>query len=644
MRRYAVKGIVLLFVAAAFFAQAQVEISEGFEGKLPDLHRYQASYTSDVSRAHSGARSLRVTPTKDSGGAYFRLDGRLDFSSGYEYTLWVNASKDNAANVYISASDGKRRYTVSNVRGGVAGKWVQLRGVVRANQWQSADREFMLALSASGDCWFDDVTLRKADIPDPPIDVWPQLEAQLRMAADQCAVTLRRGQRLTLKAAQGAFAPAIGYAKVLPVTAPAIVIPAEGLLMFAVDVEEPVYVEGTVELEPDADLRPGLRAYVLADDTLIGAPMVKAATWSNIDNRLTQPAPDIQGEKPARVVKLTEWRLEKGRHYLTVAGAHMRPAGVFHALELRSAERSVEPPLYTFALFADTHLGAGRPEWMNIKMDEPAIEELGKSLRQLREEGVAFAFIAGDMTDGGRRPQIESLAQSIRSGGLPVYGCIGNHEAFTADARAILHEVIPELFPGNQTQYMLNKPPLRFLVLDGAWWRDQDDNVLDVYDRAKVTRMAAKPSEVDWLRRMLAEDIRTPTLVMWHFPFYNRGGASSCGYQLGKPKIWDPEVLELLGAAPNVVATLNGHMHFTSVDMHNNIVCLQNASYAEWPHLYRVLRVYPDRIEWEMRQVHNRGFVSEGALPAKALTWMISTCEGDLGGTVRLSPLEKKIF
>jgi len=643
VRGYAVTGMVLLFAHTVFLAQAQVDISEGFEGKLPDLHVYQATYTSDISRVHSGVCSLRVTPTKDSGGAYFRLDGRLDFSSDYEYTLWVNASANNAAQVYISASDGRQRYTVSSVRGGVAGQWVQMRGVVRAKQWRPADRGFMLALrTTSGDCWFDDVTLRKVDIPDPPIVVWPCLEAQLRAAAEQHAVALRRGQRLTLKAAQGAFAPAIGHAKVLPVTASSVAIPAEGLLMFAVDVEEPVYVEGTVELEPDIDLRPGLRAYVLSDDTLVGAPMVKVATWRNIDNRETNPAPDIQGERPATVVKLTEWLLEKGRHYITVAGPHMRPAGVFHSFELRSSERSVESPLYTFALLADTHLGAGRHEWMNIKMDEPAIDELGKSLRQLRAEGVAFALIAGDMTNTGRRSEIESLAQAIRSGGLPVYGCIGNHDAYLAETRPTLHELLPDLFPDNQTQYVLNKPPLRFLVLDGAWWHDRDDRILDNYDRSKAKRMAAKPAEIDWLRRMLTEDIHTPTLVMWHFPFYNRGGESTCGYQIGKPKLWDPEVLALIQAAPNVVATFNGHMHYTSMDVHSSIVFLQNAAYVEWPHLYRVLRVYPDRMEWEMRQVHNRGFVSEGVLPAKALTWMISTREGDLGGIVRLRARTKE--
>ncbi len=54
--------------------------------------------------------------------------------------------------------------------------------------------------------------------------------------------------------------------------------------------------------------------------------------------------------------------------------------------------------------------------------------------------------------------------------------------------------------------------------------------------------------------------------------------------------------------------------------------------------MYRVFRVYADRIEWEVRQVSNRGFVSEAVVPAKALTWMISVRDGDLAGVVNLAP------
>ena len=354
----------------------------------------------------------------------------------------------------------------------------------------------------------------KIDVPDPALEVWPRLEATLHAAADARAVTLRRSGQLVLDASQAVLAPAINRTEVVPVTESAVAVPAEGLLTFAVDAEEPLVVTGELELDPDADLRPGLRAYVLSDDTLVGAPMVKAAPWHNAGKREIDPAPVIQGEKPAVGVTLIEWRLDKGRHYLTVAGPHMRPAGRFRRLTLRALTRSAAEPLYTFAVFADTHLGEDRPEWVNVKMDGPAIIELGESFKRLQKEGVAFAFIAGDMTDGGRLPQVEALKGAIQAGGLPVYGCIGNHEVFTAGSRTNLTALVPGLFPSGKTQYALDKPPLRFIVLDGTWWRDRDGNALEAYDKNKAVRVIPKTEEIDWLRQTLAADTRTPMLVM----------------------------------------------------------------------------------------------------------------------------------
>ena len=615
-----------------------VAIDEHFEGELPGFHTHLATYAADGSRAHCGKGSLRVTPSKEAGGAYFKLDGLLDFTSDYEFSAWVLAGADGAASLYVSASDGKGRHTLSSAGGGKAGQWVRLRGVIRAGQWRPRDRDIMLALSTRGESWFDDAELRKTELPDPAIGVWPRLESRLNAAAGSCAVSLAPGQRVELDARQGALAPALDRVHVVTVSETSVQVPANGLLTFAVNVKEPLYVTGELELEPDADLRPGLRAYVLSDDTLVGAPMVKAAPWRNIGGKETAPAPAVTGAKPASTVKLAEWRLDPGRHTLTVAGPHMRPAGLFRRLTLHALPRPVKKPLYTFALFADTHLGEGRPEWMNVKMDGPAIAELEASLKRLRAEGVSFAFIAGDMTDGGRPSQVASLAQAIQRAGLPVYGCIGNHEVFTPGSRTNLTATLPDLFPAGKTQYVLDRPPLRFVVLDGTWWRDRSGNALEVYDRSNAVRVAAKPCEVDWLKKALAADTRTPTLALWHYPFYSSRGETSCGYQLGQPIIWDAEVLALLEAAPNVVATLNGHMHYNTVDIRRGIACLQNAAFAEWPNLYRVLRVYPDRIEWEVRQVHNRGFVSEGVLPEKALTWMISIREGDLAGSVSLAP------
>lgn len=98
---------LLAFIAPAW---AQQPIDEGFEGALPDFHLYQATCAADAARAHSGKSSLRVTPAKDFGGAYFKLDGTLDFASDYEFTLWAYAGSNCTVNAYISASGGKERY------------------------------------------------------------------------------------------------------------------------------------------------------------------------------------------------------------------------------------------------------------------------------------------------------------------------------------------------------------------------------------------------------------------------------------------------------------------------------------------------------------------------------------------------------
>jgi hypothetical protein len=92
----------------------------------------------------------------------------------------------------------------------------------------------------------------------------------------------------------------------------------------------------------------------------------------------------------------------------------------------------------------------------------------------------------------------------------------------------------------------------------------------------------------------------------------------------------------VLRRSPNVVATLNGHDHWDEVNTLEGITHIQNAAFVEWPNSYRLFRVYVDRFEWEVRQASNRGFVRESFLPAKAMSWMIATADGDLTGQVRL--------
>lgn len=348
------------------------------------------------------------------------------------------------------------------------------------------------------------------------------------------------------------------------------------------------------------------------------------------------PVPDCEGARPPDRCDLTRWRLDKGRHYLTLAGPHFRDAGVFEHLELRAEQAAADAALYQFALFSDTHVGQGRSTWMNVKMDGPSAAELTSALTALAAQDTAFALIAGDMTDGATRDQFQLLSKALSAGGMPVFGCVGNHDSYHASSRRDVIELCGGLFPGGQTDYVLNRPPLRFLVLDGSYWKSPDGGFMDHYKSGVSRGVGLKPEEVEWLRTALAQDTATPTVVLWHYPVFTPGGVMSSGFKLPPQSSREP-LLGMLRAAPNVIATLNGHTHWNAVSAVQGLTHVQNAAFVEWPNMYRVFRVYPDRVEWEVRQAGNRGFIRESFVVERALSWMISTGAGDLAGTVPLT-------
>ncbi|MDX9980953.1 MAG: metallophosphoesterase [Lentisphaeria bacterium] len=609
-------------------------IEEGFEGDIPDFHTFQGSYAADPAQAHGGRRSLRVEvePGKPTGGAYFRLGEMIRPGVDYEFSAWVLVAPGTTARLFVSASDGIARHAKGQDSGGRAGEWVRLAGVVRGGESREADREFMLGMGSSGVCWFDDVTLRETRLPPPPIASYPVVLKSLQGVADRRVSLLSPGGTLVLDGRSGALATGFVPEEAQAPGQPSVALPPDGMLVFAIDAPRSMKVAGSLLLEPDGDLRPGVRATVLCDTTVIAAPMVAADPWQGEGNALTGPAPQCVGPRPPDRVELLPWLLPEGRHYLFVTAPHFRNGGTFRRIDLHASEEPVRAPLQQFALLSDTHFGSGRSTWMNVKMNEPSRAELASCLGALRAEGMEYALIAGDMTDGATRDQFAALGTVCREAGLPVYGCIGNHDAYHASSRADALELCAGLFPDGRTDYAFRRGNLRFVVLDGSYWRAADGSVMDRYEQGQSKTIGTKPRQVDWLRETLAADRVTPTIFVWHYPMVSREGLSSCGYRLPR---WSsgPEVLAVLEEAPNVKAVLCGHTHWNDASTTPaGRLHLVNPAFSEWPNAYRVFRVYDDHLEWELRQVCNRGFVRESFAVPKALSWMISTAAGDLGG------------
>lgn len=449
-----------------------------------------------------------------------------------------------------------------------------------------------------------------------PLVAYPLVERAARAIAGDRSRTLST-PTLELRPRDGAYAPSLsGGRPSRPDEGPLVIAP-DGLLTFAVDMPRSAWVSAELLLESAHDMRPGLRASVLCDTTLVGVPMTGAPDWGITE--ITDPAPTVAGTVAASRIALHPWLMRAGRRYVTIAAPHFRPAGTFASLTLQALARPVEPPLFQFAFISDTHLRRhGREDWMNRKMGDAAAPELSRTLEALAAEGIAFVVHGGDMTERATRDEFVLVRDVLAAQPLPVYGCIGNHDRYLDSSRPDALELLAPHFPGGTLDYTFTRPPLRFVVMDVA-----------------VEEEPVRVRKVQWLADTLAADTTTPTVFVWHYPVFNRGGISSCGFRLQDwSALGRATLLGIVRRAPNVIAVINGHDHWDEVNLVDGLPFVQNAAFVEWPNTFRVYRVFPDRLEWEVRQVANRGFVRESFLPAKAMSWMIATRDGDVSGVV----------
>ena len=621
-------------------AQSKLIISADFEKGMPaGIRTQRCNATIDTTRAHSGNSSVRLNaePKNTTGNFSFDLDGKLDFNANTVFSMWIYAEPGTDALAQITASDGSVRYVMAaSTPNDKPGQWTKVTGFVPAGDWRKWDTGYVLnvRINGEGTVWVDDILMATTTVQ-TPAQVWPKLKQTLHATAAKRASPLAPGDTLTLDARHAAVVPDTARDNVIlppvpnPAQIPNLVVPADGLLVFAIDAKTDLDLTGTLHLEHTSDdLRPGARVTVLANDTVIGAPSIKSTKpWTAWANNRHSPIPNTaRGERPPPAVPLAPFRLAKGRHHIIIAGNHNRHGGTFSKLELRAAARPAEKPIMTFGVFSDTHIGNGRDIWMGMGLHARCADELEAALRQLKSEGGSFAIIAGDATNNGRRSQIEPLAAAIKRAGLPVHGVYGNHDVYQPTSRADFTSMIPGYFPPgpNNGDYTFTRGPLRFIILDGT-------HIIG-------KRHEYRDGMLDWLRDILAKDTTTPTIVCSHYHFYNKGGVSATtGYQLGRSSK-DEKLLAALYPAPNVIATFSGHTHQTDLTTHNGITSMTNPSIANWPNAYRVCRVYPDRIEWEIRQISNRGLIREGVVKETGVLTALHADHDDLSGTISLAP------
>src|SRR5262249_52448021 len=153
-----------------------------------------------------------------------------------------------------------------------------------------------------------------------------------------------------------------------------------------------------------------------------------------------------------------------------------------------------------------------------------------------------------------------------------VYGCIGNHDRYLPTSRDDARELLASHFPGGQLDYTFTRGPLRFVVLD-----------------VEIEDLKVRSRKLLWLEDTLRSDPETPTVFVWHYPAFTRGGDSTWGFRLQDwSQLGRDVLLKTLTDVPNVVACINGHDHWDEVNYHDGLTFVQNAAFVEWPNSYRL--------------------------------------------------------
>jgi len=195
---------------------------------------------------------------------------------------------------------------------------------------------------------------------------------------------------------------------------------------------------------------------------------------------------------------------------------------------------------------------------------------------------VDFVFQLGDLTDNGK-PEEFAIARAIfDSLRCPLYPIVGNHDNMQSDNKQGWKD-----FAGrDSTNYAFDHSGFHFIVIDCT---------VDPY---VAPRVHCDSTLLVWVARDLATNSDKPTFIISHFNMWERSWnayfAIGGGYKEYKGM---PSLRDILTAAGNVVAVINGHVHANRVEVHDGIYYIDIGATLVGRPSIRYFYVFPDKVE-----------------------------------------------
>ncbi len=204
------------------------------------------------------------------------------------------------------------------------------------------------------------------------------------------------------------------------------------------------------------------------------------------------------------------------------------------------------------AQISDTHIAGWGKKTFGVA---PMAENLARCVEHVNalQPRPDVVLVTGDISNNGRREEMERAASILRRLQPPFYVIPGNH-----DDRALLVEVFgPEACPTESTRfvnYVIEGYPLRLVTVDS------------VVPGAAGGEIC--PERAAWLDARLSEDQDRPTIVFMHHPPLRFGVPETDidGFE-GREWFW-----QVLRRHPQVERVLAGHIHLAALAHRDGVV------------------------------------------------------------------------
>lgn len=216
------------------------------------------------------------------------------------------------------------------------------------------------------------------------------------------------------------------------------------------------------------------------------------------------------------------------------------------------------------AFLSDTHL--------NLRTNEPGIaynRRFDQAIAEVNASKVDLVLIAGDLTDGGTREQMELFKRKVKQFAAPVLFVAGNHDVGVVGNGSI------------KTSITRERVQLYGKMLGPNWFAREKAGVRVVGINACLFGSGFKEEEEQWhfLEQELARPQAKPTFLLEHYPLFI--------LSTDEPRVstWNvqPEQRQRLLALverAGVRAVLSGHLHYPITNRLNGILFLGNTTTA----------------------------------------------------------------